>query len=107
MKGVNHVEDVGFLKRHLSLFVVIIVKMGSDVERVSSLKLDNLIVFIFSKLSYQVNLVLERQEEQDRLLASHSIHVHVIHLKKKHLKMLLSWLLPVLGPAKLGWMECH
>ena len=51
-----------------------------DVERVSSLQRDNLIVLVPPVLRDQVDLVLQRQEEQHRLLPRDALHVHVVDL---------------------------
>ena len=52
-----------------------------DVKGISPLQLHNLIVFLPPVLGNQVDLVLEREQEENSLLSRHPLHVHIVHLQ--------------------------
>ena len=81
VESVDDVEDVRLAEAHLPFIRVVVVKVGFDVKRISPLKSDDLIVFVSSILSYQVDLILQREQEENRLLPRHAFHVHVVHFE--------------------------
>ncbi len=52
-----------------------------DVEGVSALQRNDLIIFVTAILRDQVDLILEREQEQHGLLPRDRLHVHVVDLE--------------------------
>ena len=101
VQGVKHMEDVPASEAHLAFLRMLVVKVGPerkhlldlsasgcssaayslDVEGVALARGDDLLVLLAAVLDDQVDLLLQTEQEEHGLLATHTLHVHVVDLE--------------------------